>query len=307
MNQSRPGVRVVAIGVALAAGMLLASCGSSGTADPSSTPTGAHTHSAQPETPPASDTPGAGASTAAPGPSTGSDAQTPSGPASEPHAATDIAGACAALVRLDAVPQPGHGPDAPSAEENKQFGQAALPLVTEAMGKGDDQLAESLAVLKPIAEAAANQGTPIPDDETVMAALAGYHGWAHSRCGFQNVDVTAIDYQYQGFPATLKAGPTSIAMKNASTKGEFHVALIVRPKDPAVATVEQLLAIPLPELESAVDMIGSAAAPPGANGGVLLDLKPGRYFMVCPVPIGGDEQSGDMHMTHGMAVAFEVA
>lgn len=228
-------------------------------------------------------------------------------PTTSARAAADIPAACAALIRVDAVPQPGEGPVEPSADELKQFGRAVLPALKEALAHADASLAASLNVLKPIATAAAEKGTPFAENENVMKAAVGYHAWAHEKCGYHNVDMMAVDYTYENAPTALKAGPVSISMMNHSEKGEFHVALVVKAKDPSLATVDQLLAIPLPELDGAVDIVGSAAAPPGATGGVLLDLKPGTYFVVCPVPVGGDETSEDTHMYHGMASVFEVS
>lgn len=242
----------------------------------------------------------------------GSDGTTTGAPTSggaSAHAGAGVAGACTALTKLDAIPTPEGGPETgPSSDDIKQFGQAVLPLLNEAREKGGPELAADLDVLLPIAKDAAEQGTPIPEeDEKLQGALNGYHTWAHQKCGYQNVDVTAVDYKFEGIPAKVKAGPTSIALANHSEKGEFHVALLVQPKDAKITTVEQLLAVPMAQLESSVDVVGSAAAPPHAGGGLLIDLKPGRYFVVCPVSVGGDDQSQDLHMMHGMATMFEVA
>lgn len=192
-------------------------------------------------------------------------------------------------------------------EVMKQFGQAVLAPLKQALARGDAELAANLKALEPIVVAAAEKGTPIPDDDSVMTAVAGFHGWAHKNCGYQKVDLMAVDYAFENIPATLKAGSVSLSMMNHSDKGEFHVALILKPKDAKISTVEQLLAIPLPELESSVDFLGSAAAPPGMTGGLLIDLGPGRYFVVCPVPVAGDEGGIDIHMMHGMASVIEVA
>ena len=237
--------------------------------------------------------------------SAGADPGSSAPPAS---AAADVKGACASLIRIDAVPQPGEGPGAPaSAAEIKKFGQSVLAPLKDALESRNDALAASLKVLEPVAVAAAENGTPIPDDDSVNAAVTEYHRWAHQNCGYQNVDLMAVDYAFDRMPATLKAGPVSLSLMNHSDKGEFHVALILRPNDPDLTTVEQLLAIPLRELAGRTDVLGTAAAAPGMTGGVLLDLKPGRYFVVCPVPVGGDENSDDIHMLHGMASVIEVA
>ena len=35
-----------------------------------------------------------------------------------------------------------------------------------------------------------------------------------------------------------------------------------------------------------ITMVGGAFAPPGSTGNVLIDLTPGRYVAVCPIPQG---------------------
>lgn len=238
---------------------------------------------------------------------------TSAAPSSSPHSsstpqAASVSGACQSLVRVDAVPQPGGGPDEPASPEAlKAFGKAVLVPLRKAIAFSDHTLRTNLSVLEPVAVAAAEKGTPIPeDDEKVNTAITGYHEWAHANCGYQNVDLMAVDYAFENLPDSLKAGPVSLSMMNHSDKGEIHVAVVLRSKDPQISTVEKLLAVPLPELEGSTEVLGVAAAPPGASGGILLDLKPGRYFVVCPVPVGGDESSGDIHMAHGMASVLEV-
>lgn len=266
MLRSKPYARALAVGAVMVAGVLLAGCGTSGT--------------------PAASPPASG---------------------SAERGAVDVQGACAALIRVDAVPLPGGDPETPvPSEEIKQFGKAVVGPLKKALAHSDDELAAHLKVLQPIAVAAAEKGKPLPGDDSMNAAIAGFHGWAHENCGYQKVDLMAVDYAFENMPASLKAGPVSLSMMNHSDKGEFHVALIVQPKDPKITTVEQLLAIPLPELENSVELLGEAAAPPGATGGLLIDLGPGRYFVVCPVPVAGDEGGTDMHMLHGMASVIEV-
>ena len=306
------------LAAALAIGVALAGCGSTSQSGQTTSAAAATTAAASPveatstasaasPTPTPSE-PDSSVATSDPSPSVATDGSEPPSSATA-TVAQDIDAACAALVKIDAVPQPSSDSDTPPpAAVNKQFGQAVQPLLEEALAKGDAELAESLTVLQGPVEAAASNGTPIDtEDEKIGMALAGYEAWAHSSCGFQTVDLMAVDYKYQGAPKTLKAGVTSIAMMNHSEKGEFHLALVVQPRDPKITTVKQLLAIPLPELQSSVDIFGAAQAPPGATGGVLLDLAPGRYFIVCPVAVGNKPDSMDLHMFHGMAVTFEVS
>ena len=49
-----------------------------------------------------------------------------------------------------------------------------------------------------------------------------------------------------------------------------------------------------------MNIFGAAQAPPGGTGGLLLDLKPGRYFIVRPVAVGNKPNSMDLQFPrHG--------
>ena len=219
------------------------------------------------------------------------------------------AAACADLVRIDAVPQPDSDTDAPPpAAEVKAFGKAVQPLLADASAKGDAQLRSVLKALATPVAAAIGKGTPIDpsSDKAVATALAGYEKWAQDSCGFQKIDLMAIDYKYKNAPTSVKAGVVSTLLMNQTKKGEFHLALFVQPKSGKHTSLAALLKTPVQQLESSVNIIGSAAAGPGQTGGVLLTLKPGQYFVVCPVAVGGKENSTDLHMFHGMAFELDV-
>ncbi len=292
---------VAAIGLTVAAGLLMAGCSKTSAADTTGTSSvtssdlsaSAHSH---PSTPNHS--------------AESRSKESPTSETSTPSDAkdADIAAACKALMSFDAVQSPGGGPGGPPpAEDVKKWGSARLPALEEAITKGGDALGAYLKPLLPVIKAAASDGTTPPESDELLVSAAGYESWAHKNCGYQNVDVTAVDYAYQGIPATLKAGATSLGLTNKTEKGEFHLALLARAKDATITTVDQLLAVPMPEFGSKLDMLGAAPAAPGGAGGILVDLKPGRYFVLCPIPVGGDETSGDMHMMHGMAATFEVS
>lgn len=141
------------------------------------------------------------------------------------------------------------------------------------------------------------------EDPAFAGALTGYETWAHENCGYQNIDLAGTDHAFAGTPGTLDAGPISLLLTNESTEGEFHVALLARANDPAM-TVEEFQALSFEQLGSAVELLpGAAAAPPGATGGMLADLEPGTYFVLCPV---GDEGEVPHHL-QGMINRVTVA
>ncbi len=330
MNRSTTVVGSLCAAVMLSAA--LSGCGSgtttaasSSAASAAATPTTATTTAATPASSPATVVSVAGASsvapaTPAPTSSTssgttssmdmgGATGTTSSSTSSAGGTAVDLKAACAALVKIDAVPQPDSEGDAPpTAAATKAFGTAVKPLLAQATAAGGPTLAKILRPLEAPVAAAIAKGTPIDPDKVkaVGAALVGYETWANKSCGFQKIDVMAMDYKYSGEPNTVKAGVVSVLLANHSKKGEFHLAMMVQPKDHKKTTVAALLKIPVQKLESSIDILGAAAAGPGQSGGALLTLKPGQYFMVCPVAVGGKENSTDLHMFHGMAVEIDV-
>ncbi len=148
------------------------------------------------------------------------------------------------------------------------------------------------------------QGTaPDLEDPAYTGAITGYETWAHDNRGYQNVDLAGTDFSYTGAPTTLDAGPVSILLRNESAAEQFHVAILARAKDPAM-TVQEFTATPFEGLLEVVDLVpGGAAAAPGQTGGLLADLEPGTYFLLCPV---GDE--GELpHHVQGMITEVTVA
>lgn len=234
-------------------------------------------------------------------------------PASSPAAANGTAAgtaaACKDLVKVDALPVPESDSDAPPpAAAEKAFGKALQPLLADASAKGDARLRSILRTLATPVSDAVTKGKPLDpsSDKALATSLAGYEKWAQDSCGFQKIDLMAIDYKYKNAPTTVKAGVVSTLLMNDSKKGEFHVALFVQPKSGKRTTLAALLKTPVQQLESSVNIIGGADAGPGQSGGILLTLKPGQYFVVCPVAVGGKQNSTDLHMFHGMAFELDV-
>lgn len=108
------------------------------------------------------------------------------------------------------------------------------------------------------------------------------------------VAVTAVDYAFQDLPAQLAAG-TTLTLTNASD-AELHELVAVRLPDDETRTAAELLA--LPEEEAGALFAGVTdviVAPPGEAGfpvegdGVI--EEPGRYLVLCAIPVGIDPQA----------------
>lgn len=106
-----------------------------------------------------------------------------------------------------------------------------------------------------------------------------------------SVAVTAVDYGYEGVPATVKAG-TALTLANSSTK-EVHEIIAVRIPDEEKRAAADLVKDPaVGKLfaggPAAVIVAFPTSNRPGAVEGDGSLKEPGRYLLVCNVPTGAD-------------------
>ena len=217
----------------------------------------------------------------------------------------EIGVVCQNLLAIDSVPVPDTGPaDDPVA--NAAFGEAVRPLLVAVFEAAPAVLVDQLNVLMPIISAT-EQGAALPvDDPTVLTAIAAYESWAHTNCGFQRVELMAMDYEFEGAPTNLAAGPTSISLMNHSAKGESHIAAIGKLRQGQQVGPKQLVDMSFEQLSESLEILpNSAAAAPGQTVGVLVDLTPGHYFLLCPSQSEADDPTTG-HLYRGMLAEFVV-
>ena len=106
------------------------------------------------------------------------------------------------------------------------------------------------------------------------------------------VTVGAVDYQFRGLPAEVRAG-TRLAVTNESRR-EVHELAAMRLPEGEARTATQLLGLPEAELRAVLGGPPAAVlvAPPGEAGFATLGdgtlSQPGRYLLVCFIPTGAD-------------------
>lgn len=116
------------------------------------------------------------------------------------------------------------------------------------------------------------------------------------------VEVTAVEYAYQGVPATLPAGPAIFSFTNAG--GENHEIGIVKIKDGLSAEEVIAKATADSDDESFIDrFLGAGYALPGEATDLSVRLQPGLYGYGCFV----ETDEGASHASHGMISTFTVA
>lgn len=118
--------------------------------------------------------------------------------------------------------------------------------------------------------------------------------------GAQVVEVTAVDFGFEGIPDTVPTGDVSFEFTNdGEAAHEMFMARLGEGVD-----LDELLARDEEPSPEEAEEIGGVFAPPG-EGGVYLnaeDLEPGTYAVVCFIP--GPE--GKAHYELGMKQTFTV-
>lgn len=104
------------------------------------------------------------------------------------------------------------------------------------------------------------------------------------------VEVTAVDYAFEGLPDSMDPG-TELAVKNASA-GEVHEIVALHLPEDEARGAEELLALPQAEIQTAGSFVGVTVAMPGEGGfapaGPLVLRESGRYLLFCAIPTGAD-------------------
>jgi len=173
-----------------------------------------------------------------------------------------------------------------------RWGRAALiPLaVTGALlvaCRDDEEPEAEEATATASAEATAT-GEASPTTEATATAEA-----TATETMAETVEVTAVDYGYEGLPESVAAG--TVFTLNNSSAAELHEFVAILLPEGEERAIDELLA--LPEEELAALMAGEPAlvalAAPESNetiyavgDGAL--TQPGRYAIVCFIPTGAD-------------------
>lgn len=191
----------------------------------------------------------------------------------------------------------------------------ALPLaavgVALAACSGGSSASVAPSSAAPTSSAASSlEASPAVSGEPSADASAGGSGATGDA-----VTITAVEYEFQGVPATTEAG-TSFALTNGGE--ELHELVLVRKNDDVTESFEEILQLPDDEAFQKVGVVGQLMAEPGTDAeGTLTAEEPGDYLMICFVPVGMTElpeasgpdasiPAGEPHFTRGMLGEFTV-
>jgi plastocyanin len=102
--------------------------------------------------------------------------------------------------------------------------------------------------------------------------------------GDSPIEVTGVEYAYQGVPETVPAG-TKLSFVNAGE--EVHQIVAVKRNAGVTTSLDELLSMPEAESNKLVTFLDIAVAGPGetAPNTITVD-QPGSYIFVCFIPVG---------------------
>lgn len=118
------------------------------------------------------------------------------------------------------------------------------------------------------------------------------------------VEVTGVEYAFQGVPQAVPAGLTALALTNGGE--EAHQMVVFRLAEGRAAA--DILSLEGEDDPAAAEVIeeevGSAFGEPGGETGyVNADLTPGSYALVCFIPGPGGKAHAELGMTADLTVA----
>lgn len=110
--------------------------------------------------------------------------------------------------------------------------------------------------------------------------------------GPETIAVTAVDYGFEGLPATIAAG-TTLTLANESSM-ELHELVAIRLPDDETRSADELVQLPPEELGAFFPLVATVIiTPPNAPEGFAVEgtgtlTEPGRYLIICAIPTGAD-------------------
>lgn len=244
------------------------------------------------------------------------DPDRPAGTEAETEADTGtdaVAEYCDAALAVELFPEPAIDETMGEAEVTAaidEFATGYRPLLDAALAAAPDEITEDgetvVAAFEELVATGDFAGFDRPD---VLAALDRIHRHDLDNCGWNEVEVTATDYSFDGLPDTLPAGPTSLELSNEGA--EIHHMVVARIDDDVTMTLDELLQLDQEEAAGHVEfMPGEPFALPGESDHAVGDLAPGRYLAACFIPVGTTgfdaPEGGPPHFTHGMVAEITV-
>ncbi len=176
-----------------------------------------------------------------------------------------------------------------------------------AIEEADPEIEQTIIDLKAEAQAQIENPELEGSDET-LDLYGKTITWVGDNCDVETLDVTAVDFRFEGVPDELSTGYHVVDFTNGGT--ENHEMFAFRIDDASIESVTDIFELPEEEVFSKITPVNAVYATPGSSDVVSWNLtEPGRYAVFCAISLGsvGDsEGDGPPHFTQGMVREFTV-
>jgi hypothetical protein len=165
--------------------------------------------------------------------------------------------------------------------------QAAETALAGAESTAPPEIASQLQAVVATTRNSIRSGSDPSEDPSFAQNFNALQQYRYNSCGYQQVDVTGIEYEFQGLPKTLPAG--NVAIRFTDNGAELHELDVFRVK--GKDSVKKIVGLSEKEQRKKVEEVGGAFATQGQTSYTIVDLsKPGRYGVVCHLPVGSTSE-----------------
>ena len=175
-----------------------------------------------------------------------------------------------------------------AAQLNSQDSLPTRDQLAEYQSLAPEEIAEPTDVVVEAFESAGDNPQAVFTDDAALAAIEELTAFEAEACGLEPPETASNDEIDTDDPTD--AGRYSFVMTNAGA--EPHL-MVVAQLETGVA-LEDVLASDGDT--GVIQSAESAVAPPGGESVVTVDLEPGRWIIVCPIP----NEAGESHAALGM-------
>jgi hypothetical protein len=147
-----------------------------------------------------------------------------------------------------------------------------------------------------------------PSFEQNFNAMEEYR---YNSCGYTQLEVTGVEYEFQGLPKTMPAG--TVAIRFTDTGAEIHELAIYRMK--TRDSLKKVIGLSEKEQSKKLQEVGGTFAMQNQTTFSFAELtKPGRYAVICHLPVGstsieaaeGAGRNAKSHADEGMYATITV-
>jgi hypothetical protein len=171
----------------------------------------------------------------------------------------------------------------------EEFSAALIPLLDQLSEDVPDEIAGDLETIDSALRSGIETGDDPFSQPGFVEADRAIDQYVADNCGFDTYTVRDVEYAFEDVPATIEAGIVGFELQNEGN--EVHEMVLFRINDDVDLTVEELAELPEEESQSMVEFITAAFAAPGEADMTFIDLRPGRYGMLCFIPVGTTDLS----------------